>query len=756
MKSSKGLMAHWPFDEGGGRVALDSCSGRQDPVSYNLSDAEFTVPRDPQWRPDGGIRDGALLFDGYSTYVTREAACAPELSHAFTISAWVAPRTFEGGEEGRLSAIVNRHNREEREGFVLGLYRHGSWSLQLGIAGEWIELWAEGESELLPAFRWSHLAATFDSGSSEAKLYLNGREIARRATPPGAPLTACSADLLVGKNNQSVLLGDVFSMNMFDGLLDELRIYGRALSGHEIESLFLEDIAKDEDGNGGIPEIPYDQIKLDRKPLLEDRHRPQFHVSPPAHWMNEPHAPFYYNGQYHLFYQQNPRGPYFHQLHWGHWVSEDLVHWRDLPVALTPERETDPDGVWSGSASYDADGKPVLFYTAGDHRYVPNQWVAAARMAEGGGAESDPDLIHWEKDQTPLVKWDSSRHEVRDFRDPFVWREDGIWYMLVGSSTEEGKGAAYAYISRDMKEWEFKGSFYEANFDRYPYLGPIWELPVLLPLGQSGAGVTKYVFLISPVGPGSNVEIFYWIGSFDKEAVRFVPDFEEPQLIDVGDFKFTGPSGMVDPKTGRSLLFTICQGDRTDRMNAISGYAHSAGLPVELFLREDGGLGVRPIEELKKLRVEQLGSYHLEEPEVVNRQLAGLKESMLELQLELEPGTANRFGLKVRCSPGGEEETLIYYDRLAGELGVDRSNTTLDPREICRGIQRGKLELEGETLKLHVFLDHSILEAYVNERKSVTTRAYPSSPDAYGIQVWGNGTLKVKSLEIWKLRGIYE
>jgi beta-fructofuranosidase len=741
-----GLIAHWAFDEGEGNTAPDSAAGLHDPVHYIFNEAEFIAARDPEWRK-GGIRGGALLFDGYSTWICRDAAKAPKLTHAFTITAWVAPRSFEGGEEGRLSAIVNQHDRERREGFILGLYRHGSWSLQLGIGGEWTELW-DGEHPL-PAFRWSHLAATFDSRESVMRLYLNGREIAGRSTPSEI-MSPCGSDLLIGKNNQSVLLLDSFSLNMFDGLLDELKLYNRALSGEEIILMFEEDV---DSHDGVIPELSYDQIRLDRTPLLEDRHRPRYHPSPAAHWMNEPHAPFYYNGKYHLFYQHNPRGPYFHQIHWGHWVSDDLVHWRDLPIALTPEKETDPDGVWSGSAAFDESGKPVLFYTAGDHRYTPNQWVAVARPRLG--PESDEDLIFWEKDRKPLVKLESHIRGVMDFRDPYVWQEDGLWYMLVGSSTEERKGTAYGYSSQDMKSWEFKGSFYEADYSLYPYLGPIWELPVLLPLGADAGGAAKHVFLVSPVGPGSDVEIFYWIGSFDREAMRFIPDSAEPQLIDVGDFHFTGPSGMKDPKTGRSLLFNICQGERTDRMNYLSGWAHNAGLPVELFLRDDGRLGIRPIEELRKLRVKLLTSARQETPEAVNIQLAGLKEAMLELLIEFEPGTANRFGLKVRCSPGGEEETLIFYDRLQGEFGVDRSRTTLDPREMCRGVQAGRLDLNGEALKLHVYLDYSIVEAYANELKSVTTRAYPSDTDAFGIQVWGDGTLNIKYLEIWKLKGIY-
>lgn len=754
MKRS-GLIACWSFDDGMGKLARDEVSGLPDPVHYLLNDAEFVPARDPQWRTSG-VRGGALLFDGCSTWVRREAGLAPVLDSAMTAAVWVAPRSFEGGEEGGLSAIVNRHNREQGEGYLLGLYRHGSWSLQLGLAGDWTELWA-AEEHSVPAWQWSHLAATYDSSDGSMKLYLNGREAASRCVAPGKPIRLCGEDLLIGRNNGAVLLGDSFPLHMFDGLMDELRLYDRALSGEEILSMYREDL---EVHGGAIPAVPYDQIRLDRTPFLKDRHRPGYHASPPCHWMNEPHAPFYYNGQYHLFYQHNPRGPYFHQIHWGHWVSDDLVFWRDLPIALAPERGTDPDGVWSGSAAYDASGRPVLFYTAGDHRYVPNQWVAVARPAacgDRGSEATDPDLIRWDKDPRPLVKLEEGIRGVGDFRDPFVWREDGRWYMLVGSSTEEHRGTAYGYVSEDMEHWEFKGSFYDADSQAYPYLGPIWELPVLLPLGEDRCGRKRYVFLISPVGPGSDVEIYYWMGGFDQDRMRFLPDTPAPELMDFGDFHFTGPSGMKDPKTGRSLLFTICQGDRTDRMNYLSGWAHNAGLPVELFLREDGRLGLKPIEELAKLRTELLVSCMGESVDEVNVKLAEElgQEPMLELRIEFESNAAGPIGLKVRQSPDGSEETRLFYDPRTGTFGVDRTRTSADPREICRGVQSGKLELNGESLKLHVYLDHSILEAYANDLKSVTTRCYPASPDAYGIEVWGEGGAVIRSLEIWRLRSIY-
>lgn len=133
--------------------------------------------------------------------------------------------------------------------------------------------------------------------------------------------------------------------------------------------------------------------------------------------------------------------------------------------------------------------------------------------------------------------------------------------------------------------------------------------------------------------------------------MRFTPDHEEPQLIDLGDFHFTGPSGMVDPKTGRKLIFTIAQGVRTSEINYYSGYAHNAGIPLSIFLREDGRLGIMPIEELELLRRRQLILIEDKPLDEANNLLKDIKGDMLEIRVELEAGACTQLGIKLRRSP---------------------------------------------------------------------------------------------------------
>ncbi len=751
---NRGLIMYWAFNEGTGTSALESVSQVQDKIQYVFNQAEFTKPCPPRWRQ--GVIGNGLLFDGYSTYIAHSfdegnQNAEPQYRSALSIGVWVAPRSYEWGDDGKLSAIVNRYNLDRKQGYLLGMFRHGFWSFQVGLeGGDWEELWSPDGHEL-PKNEWSYVNAVFDGNQGEIKLYLNGSEIASAAVPRGSRLAeAADTDLLIGKNNHSSLLAEVFSLHMFSGIIDELKIYNRALSAEEVAASYR--YVLDTFHEGIQPQLNYDEIKLDRTPLLLDRHRPQYHVSPPAHWMNEPHAPIYFDGQYHLFYQHNPQGPFFHQIHWGHWVSQDLVHWRDLPVALAPEKDQlAPDGIWSGSATYDADGLPVLFFTAGNDSASPNQSVALARSTYT--LDGNPDLVQWVKHPEPLIVQKKGMGAFGDFRDPFVWKDDDGWYALVGSGIEGG--AALAFASQDMLNWTYKGPFFKADIQKFPYLGPIWELPVLLPLGRDKQGVNKHLLLVSPVGKEADVEVFYWIGQLDKQNLSFIPDQEEPQLIDVGDFHFTGPSGMVDPKTGRNIVFTIAQGDRTSEMEYKSGWAHNGGLPLSVYLRDDGRLGIEPIQELQSLRGPKRLSLRDQSLAETNVQLRNVHGDMLEIQLELEPGGAKKFGIKVRCTPDGEEETLLYYDWNQAMLLVDRSKTTLHPGEKCGRVQGGKLELLGENLKLHIYLDRSMVEAYANGLKSLTTRVYPSRIDALGLEMWGDGEPFVKSLDIWDMQSIW-
>ena len=213
--------------------------------------------------------------------------------------------------------------------------------------------------------------------------------------------------------------------------------------------------------------------------------------------MNEPHAPVYYDGKYHIFYQHNPQGPYWHQIHWGHAVSDDLVHWEDLPVAIAPTAAGRRRTACGPAARRSTPtGKPVLFYTAGNDAAVPNQATGLAWPVDGA---ENSDLTEWRLEPAPVTTQAPDLASpvgtpwFGQFRDPFVWKEtaeDGqpIWYQIVGSGILDGDtrvgGTALLYTSRDLVNWEYRNPLFIGDALKYPKTGQVWELPVLLPVGS--------------------------------------------------------------------------------------------------------------------------------------------------------------------------------------------------------------------------------------------------------------------------------
>ncbi|WP_347549105.1 GH32 C-terminal domain-containing protein [Pseudalkalibacillus hwajinpoensis] len=178
-----------------------------------------------------------------------------------------------------------------------------------------------------------------------------------------------------------------------------------------------------------------------------------------------------------------------------------------------------------------------------------------------------------------------------------------------------------------------------------------------------------------------------------------------------------------------------------------AGWAHNGGLPVHLWLRNDGRLGIKPIKELTKLRKKKLVSLEDKSVEETNAILAHVKGNMLELCVEFQDAVASEYGVKVLKSDSGNVETLLYYDSKEETLNVlKKTNDSKLPSQS----QGGKLLLNGERLRLYIYIDCSIVECYANELKSITTRGYPQI-EALGLEIWANDRVTVKSMEVWEM-----
>jgi len=463
---------------------------------------------------------------------------------------------------------------------------------------------------------------------------------------------------------------------------------------------------------------------------MVDRLRPAYHFLPPSNWMNDPNGLIQWRGRYHLFDQYNPNGAFHGTIHWGHAVTDDLVHWRDLPLALAPTPDgPDKDGVYSGCA-VDRDGVPMLMYTG-----IRPQVQCIAEPVD----PADPDLVAWRKHPAnPVIPEPPAGVEVEGFRDPFVWREADGWYCAIGSGVNDVGGAIFLYRSPDLVRWEYLNELCRGDVVES---GRMWECPSFLPLGG------KHVLLISPIPLR---KVLYLVGEYRDH--RFTP--ERIGIVDDGG-AYYAPQVTRDER-GRWLMWGWLREGRDVEAQKAAGWSGVMSLPTVLSLTADGRLAVRPVPELEALRGPHRGWSDLDLAEGGPNPLAELSGDRLEIALAIEPADADEIGLSVLRSPDGAEETRIVYDVAAGELWVDRARASLDPgpsRE--RRGAAARLPPDG-TLSLRVYVDGSVVEVFAADGTCLSSRVYPTRGDSRGVELRARGgRARARRVDAWTIGTIW-
>ena len=178
-------------------------------------------------------------------------------------------------------------------------------------------------------------------------------------------------------------------------------------------------------------------------------------------------------------------------------------------------------------------------------------------------------------------------------------------------------------------------------------------------------------------------------------------------------------------------------------------------LPHLLTLRPDNTLGIEPLPELKRLRGAKLDFRNIDLRPGKDQPIKGAPGDTIEILAQFELGSAQEVGLKVRATPDGGEYTVAGYDKAEEQLFTDPSQASLNP-DTARAVQKGHFALRSnETLRLHIFLDGSVMEVFANGRACLTERMYPTQRDSLGLSVYARGgTARAKSVEIWPVRPI--
>ncbi len=291
----------------------------------------------------------------------------------------------------------------------------------------------------------------------------------------------------------------------------------------------------------------------------------KYHFEPEYGWMNDPNGLIYFKGKYHAFFQHNPKEPKWGPMHWGHAVSDDLIHWEELPIALKPDMYYENDGGCFSGSAVEKDGIMYLFYTSVSDKYGQTQSVA---MSEDG--------INFRKYEGNPIILKPPSDGSKDFRDPKVTVIDGKYYMVIGSG-KDGIGKVLIYKSEDLLDWEYIGVLYE-NGD----FGEVFECPDFFKIGDN------YVLLFSKMISDINKTQFI-IGDFDGE--RFYPkSFQSPE----NGPQFYAPQTFQDDKGRRILIAWFYNWEK--KPDPKLTFAGALTIPREVKIY-DGKIHLFPVEQ---------------------------------------------------------------------------------------------------------------------------------------------------------------
>lgn len=434
--------------------------------------------------------------------------------------------------------------------------------------------------------------------------------------------------------------------------------------------------------------------------------RPIYHLQTKAYWINDPNGPVYFNNEYHMFFQHNPFADKWGNMSWGHAVSRDMVYWKHLPIVLTPNPESyDKDGVFSG-CSVDDNGVMTIVYTG-----VNPEVQCIARSYDNGRS-------FYKYENNPVIS-QPPMENLEGFRDPFVWREKNEWYCVIGSGIKGKGGTVLLYRSQNLIEWEYMQPIC-CGF------GHMWECPNFFQIEN------KWALIVSPYG-----ECKYTLGDYSD----FNFTHGEWHRMDFGGRAgFYAPNCLVD-KNGRRILWGWIAGPGSE------GYAWNGmlTLPRLVTLGKDNSLAFSPLPELRALRQ---NNFHQEDIYIQNKTqyvLPRFLSRSCEIIAVFHPAGTSSFGVDVLRSNDGSVKERILFD-----------NVNL---RVSSGESYGDFQLlDGEQfVTLHIFVDFSVIEVYINDRVCLTRRVYPISSEHQGISLFAEDRpVKVKSLDVWELGTIWE
>ena len=412
--------------------------------------------------------------------------------------------------------------------------------------------------------------------------------------------------------------------------------------------------------------------------------RPVYHHTPLYGWMNDPNGMFYKDGVWHLYYQYNPYGSQWENMHWGHSTSKDLIHWEALSMGLEPDWL---GSIFSGSCVTN-DNEVVAFYTsAGMH-----QTQSMAVSKDGGRT--------FEKySGNPVL----TTSDVPDFRDPKAfWNEDiKAWNLILAAGQE-----MRIYSSMDLKEWKYESSFGK----EYGNHSGVWECPDLFKLSGGTAEHSKWVLLcnINPGGPFGGSATQYFVGQFDGHKFTCESMPTVTKWLDYGKDHYATVSFYNAPDNRRVVLAWMSNWQYANQVPT-KQYRSGNSIPRDLGLfrcGEETYVSVVPSKEMLAVRGAKV------------KKPTEACEIIVDTKGQTEIVLSNAKGEQVTMSYDGAKQTFSMDRTKSGDVSFSENFacTTVAPTY-------------GQLKQLRIFIDRCSIEVFDTEGKiAMTNLVFPSEP----------------------------
>lgn len=495
----------------------------------------------------------------------------------------------------------------------------------------------------------------------------------------------------------------------------------------------------------GVPEtaLCWKELKLSGSFDMANKEsfRPVYHHTPAYGWMNDPNGMFYKDGVYHLYFQYNPYGSVWGNMHWGHSTSTDLMHWKFEGCAIVPDAW---GAIFSGSCVVDHEN------TAGFGKEAVVAFYTSAKSTPWGDIQMQSMAYSLDNGKT-FTKYEGNpilTSSEKDFRDPKVfWYAPGKhWVMIlaVGQHME-------IYSSVNLKEWKKESEFGAMQGAH----GGVWECPDLVEIPVEGTREKKWVLIcnLNPGGPFGGSAAQYFVGSFDgKKFVNESPT--QTKWMDWGKDNYATVTWNNAPD-GRCIALGWMSNWQYANNVPTRQYRSANTLARDLTLYREGQelyLKSTPSSEVKKARGKKVSipSFKVSEKhEMVN--LFEEKQGAYEVEIVIQNTGASKIAFCLLNDKG--EKVSMYYDLNRKQFVMDRSESgTVDFSKDFPAVTVAPANVDKE-LTLRLFVDRSSIEAFGEDGKFVMTNlVFPSQPYVKMCFEADKNGYAVKSLNVYKLQ----